>query len=94
MSNILTQMEKNDDDIIFYLQKITQNLSNIKECIICYDTNISIDMYCGHEICIHCYCKINNCYYKCKKYNNHHIALSDSESESESESEANLEFEN
>ena len=56
----------NYDEIISYLEKINNNLSNIKECIICYDTKININMYCGHEICINCYCKIDLCYYKCK----------------------------
>ena len=54
----------NYDEIISYLEKINNNLSNIKECIICYEHDIHIDMYCGHEICINCYCNITKCYYR------------------------------
>ena len=64
-------MEMNEiTEVKIYLEKINNNLSNIKECIICYDTKININMYCGHEICVNCYCKIDCCYYKCKKNDN------------------------
>ena len=77
-------MEMNNiTEVKIYLQKIYNNLSNIKECIICYDTNINIDMYCGHQICINCYCKIDCCYYKCKKYNNQYTTSSESDSKTD-----------
>jgi len=65
ISNIITRLSESDK-VKEYLNKIENNLSNIKKCIVCYDTDIHIGLYCGHEICSNCYCKVNMCYYRCK----------------------------
>jgi tetratricopeptide (TPR) repeat protein len=43
-------------------KKLFTRLNNIIECGICYETNVNIDLYCGHLCCIDCYPKLyKNC---------------------------------
>jgi hypothetical protein len=49
-------------------KRLFENLNNIKQCIICYETKINIDIDCGHELCCDCYCnskRIKKCHYNC-----------------------------
>jgi tetratricopeptide (TPR) repeat protein len=48
-----------------YIDKVNNSINNIKDCIICYENKQHIQFDCGHEICINCYCEVENCYYKC-----------------------------
>jgi hypothetical protein len=48
-------------------KRLFGELNNYKDCIICYENKLNIILDCGHEICVDCYYKVNNCYYKCKK---------------------------
>ena len=69
ISNIKKELST-DLEVRIYLEKIYAHEGNIKDCIVCYETNQHIDMhYCprGHEVCINCYCKTNTCYYRCGK---------------------------
>jgi tetratricopeptide (TPR) repeat protein len=56
-----------DNDVKFYENKITlfTKLNNIKECIVCYNTKIHVNLNCGHEICLDCYCHMNICQFRC-----------------------------
>ena len=77
--NLLFNLEKKSDivinkinylskniDVDNYIKKLNTNINNIKDCIVCYEKIQHIQFDCGHEICINCYCSMNNCYYKCK----------------------------
>lgn len=38
----------------------------MKECIICYDTRLHINLDCGHDVCTECYPNIQNkCPFRC-----------------------------
>ena len=41
-------------------KKLFGTLKYIIECGICYETNLNIDLYCGHVCCISCYPKLYN----------------------------------
>jgi TPR repeat protein len=58
----------NNSIISNYIEKINLNKKNIKDCIVCYELTQHINFECGHEICINCYCSMDNCYYRCKKF--------------------------
>jgi len=67
ITNILKNLEKSHL-IKTYKNKIVvaTYTNNIKNCIICYNDNLSITLpICNHEICIDCYCKVKKCYYNC-----------------------------
>ena len=61
----MDDMCTNDHKILEYQQKINIHTNNIKECIICYETNLHIPLNCSHEICINCYCLVDKCIYRC-----------------------------
>jgi hypothetical protein len=49
-------------EVIYYKTKVIkmEELKNIHECCICFETKVNIMMYCGHDICIDCYPSIIN----------------------------------
>jgi hypothetical protein len=53
------------DDLLVYNNKVRlfTNLNNICECAICFDTNLNINIHCGHIFCTDCYKKVykKNC---------------------------------
>jgi len=50
-----------------YENKITlfTRLNNVKECNICYENELHINLECGHDVCKNCYCIITKCPYRC-----------------------------
>ena len=54
--------------VIYYKEQVLLYENNKKECIVCYENKIHIPFTCGHEICYHCYCIVDRCYYKCDTY--------------------------
>jgi tetratricopeptide (TPR) repeat protein len=58
-SNIKSKLEQlcRNKEIVIYQNKIriAKTLNHIDECIICYDTKLHINIYCGHCFCIDCY---------------------------------------
>ena len=52
---------ESDKQIIHYenKKKIFEKFNNYKNCIICSENLINIDLNCGHEICECCYCDKN-----------------------------------
>lgn len=41
-------------------------LNNIKDCPVCLEKELNIMLNCGHQVCIHCYPKLNKCFYNCE----------------------------
>ena len=58
-SNIKTKLEKlnRTKELIIYQNKIriSKLLNHVEECVICYETKLHINIYCGHCFCIDCY---------------------------------------
>jgi len=56
---IIKRLEKlnRGKEIIIYNNKIriSKQLNHVEECIVCYDTKLHINIYCGHCFCIDCY---------------------------------------
>lgn len=55
----IIQLKKNEQ-VSIYNNKITlfKNLNNIIDCVVCYETILNINLFCGHCVCINCYTKI------------------------------------
>ena len=57
--NIKEKIKKiqNNSEITIYQNKlrISNKLNHVEECIICYETKLHINIYCGHCFCIDCY---------------------------------------
>jgi tetratricopeptide (TPR) repeat protein len=47
------------------INKSLYKINSMKECLICYNINIHTSFTCGHEICINCFTRVDNCYYRC-----------------------------
>ena len=59
MEHQLSKVMKNRDIMIYKNKiKLFTNLNNIIECVICYETQLNIDLHCGHCVCIYCYPKV------------------------------------
>lgn len=58
-SNIKTkidQLSKNKEITIYFNKiRVAKKLNHTEECIICYETKLHINIYCGHCFCIDCY---------------------------------------
>lgn len=67
ISNIKRELSA-DHEVSIYLEKMNKHKTNIKNCVICFESKQHIDIYycpLGHEVCVSCYCKIDTCYYRC-----------------------------
>ena len=64
--NLKNELYKNIKVIIFNnKKKLFEELNCIKQCPICLDTKLNIDLNCGHLICIDCYPQVTTCYLRC-----------------------------
>ena len=56
---IIQKLEKlnRGKEIIIYNNKIriSKKLNHVDECIVCYETKLHINIYCGHCFCVDCY---------------------------------------
>jgi len=61
-----------NNKVKFYSNKISlfKQFNNYKDCIVCYENNLHINFECGHEICVECYCNMNDCQYRCNNNKN------------------------
>lgn len=53
-------MLKKNSEVSIYNNKITlfKNLNNITDCVVCYETLLNINLFCGHCVCVVCYTKL------------------------------------
>ncbi len=59
-------LNKSREIIIFNNKvKLFESLNNIKDCPICLEKKLNINLECGHLVCIDCYPDIYYCYLKC-----------------------------
>lgn len=66
-NNIDNYIKRND----ILLRIHNKETFEIKECIVCYEMNEHVKLFCDHYLCIDCYIKMNNrCYYRCKRQRN------------------------
>jgi len=63
---LLNKLKKKREIIIYSNKKRSfSELNNVKQCLICFETLLNINLFCGHEVCIKCYPKIKKCPLKC-----------------------------
>jgi TPR repeat protein len=65
--NLKNKLNKNIKVNIFNNKKrLFEELNCIKQCPICLDTKLNINLNCGHLICIDCYSQVDTCYLRCR----------------------------
>lgn len=67
INNKLKSLENTSKKIKIYSNKVKlfERLNNYKDCIICFENKLNIDLDCGHEVCSECYCDVTKCPLRC-----------------------------